>query len=336
MASSRVRVWQLFQRLEENHISSTILHSMAYPWWSLSRKRLSAVRSVMRELRKKPDVVFIHKSLFPWDVVLLVHMWCRLKNIPYVYDCDDAEWTHSPWKTNLLMRDATAVFAGSQNIKEYAMKLNARVELIPSVVDHQLYAGVMCDSHPPVIVWVGHGPAHLRSGNFEVLREALRMLAERGTTFQFVLVGGNHNKELHTYWGNEIFSVRIIDEANWKNPNADAEIFRQIHPAIGVMPLKDSPFVRAKCAYKAIEYMAAGIPVIASPIGEAVPLIEKSQAGVLASTKEEWVSAFEKLLGDDVLCRGVGEKAQEIVRDHYSYEAIVPKICSLLASLRKS
>jgi len=293
------------------------------------------MRSVMHELLKKPDVVFIHKSLFPWDVVLLVRGWCRVKKIPYVYDCDDAEWIHSPRKTNFLMRGAAVVFAGSHVIQQYAKKLNACVELVPSVVDHSLYAGVLHESHPPVIVWVGHGPAHLRSGNFDVLRDALRSLREKGVQFQFVLVGGNHDKELHAFWGNETFSLRIIDEANWKNPNADAEIFREIHPTIGVMPLKDSPFVRAKCAYKAIEYMAAGIPVIASSVGEAIALIEQSGAGILANTKGEWVMAFEKLLNDSGLCQTMGEKARATIQKDYSYEAVVPRVDSLLASLRK-
>jgi len=330
VASSRVRVWQLFRFLKKEHIAATILHSMTYPAWSVSQKRFGVVRSVIHELHKKPDVVFFHKSLFPWDVVLLVVLWCRIKKIPYVYDCDDAEWIHSPRKTRTLIRGASVVFAGSHAIQQYAKKLNARVELIPSVVDHSLYGGASHDSHPPVIVWVGYGPAHLRSGNFDVLRDALRLLSEKGIPFQFVLVGGNHDKALHAYWGNETYALRIIDEADWKNPNADAEIFREIHPAIGVMPLTDSPFVRAKCAYKAIEYMAAGIPVIASPVGEAIPLLEQSGAGVHARTREEWMGALRQLLSDGDGRLRMGKAGEKEVREKYSYEAIVPRVYAAL------
>lgn len=335
VASSRVRVWQLFRRLEERDVSATIIHSLGYAWWSVSAKRFRALKSIMRALREKPNLVFVHKSLFPWDVVLLVVWWCRIKKIPYVYDCDDAEWLHSPRKTNYLMRHAAVVFAGSQHIQQYAEKYSSRVAFIPSAIDRGSYADIAHDALPPVIIWVGHGPAHLRSGNFSMLRDALRLLNTKGVQFQFVLAGGNNDEALRAYWKDETYYVKIIDAVDWKHPDASAEIFRAVRPAIGVMPLADTPFARAKCAYKAIEYMAAGIPVVSSPVGEAISLLERSQAGVLADDVDAWVNAIERLLGSESDRRIMGQAGYREVILNYDYNVITSRVMNILQNITR-
>ena len=333
-ASSRVRVWQMFERLEKEGIQSTILPSFAHAWWSLSPKRFRSLARLYKALRQKPDVLFMHKSLFPWDVVMIVLFWARLTKTPLVYDLDDAEWIHSRKKTQMLMKRANTVFAGSQVIYDYTFKHNAHVVLVPSAVDHELYKEITHDSNPPVIVWVGHGPAHLKSGNFDILRDAFRILAEEKEQFQFVLVGGKQNKALHEFWGNEPYAVRIIDEAEWGSAETVPSLLRELRPRIGVMPLTDSPFVRAKCAYKAIEYMAAGIPVVASPVGEIVSMIETSRAGVLASTKDEWAREIKNML-DDQKSSEMGEVGKVLIREKYSYDAVVPLITQELSKIKK-
>lgn len=332
-ASSRVRVWQLFKKLEPLGFKTNILHSFAYTWWSVSPRRFFALRTLYLALRQKPEIILVHKSLFPWDVIGIVLLWCRVTHTPFIYDCDDAEWIHSSAKTRMLMKNANIVFAGSQVIKKYAEELNPHVELIPSVVDHELYRDIAHDSDPPAIVWVGHGPAHLRSGNFDSLRDALRILSKRGQSFQFVLIGGKNHDALHAFWEKETYTVRIIDEADWANPVSVPDLLREVRPRVGAMPLADTQFVRAKCAYKTIEYMAAGIPVVASPVGEAISLISNAQAGILANTAQEWSDALSKLLGDGALRKSIGDNNLLVVKNEYSYVSVIPIVEALLGRL---
>ncbi len=89
---------------------------------------------------------------------------------------------------------------------------------------------------------------------------------------------------------------------------------------IGVMPLQDSLFTRGKCAFKLIQYMAAGVPVVASPVGSNQTVVEDGVNGLLAESPQEWEHALEILLADSGLRERMGEYGREIVREKFSLE----------------
>ena len=83
---------------------------------------------------------------------------------------------------------------------------------------------------------------------------------------------------------------------------------------IGLAPLPDNRFTRGKCAYKILQYMAAGLPAIASPVGANQQYIEMSNAGLLVSDKEQWVEKITTLVKDAELRSQMSENAAQFVK----------------------
>ena len=100
--------------------------------------------------------------------------------------------------------------------------------------------------------------------------------------------------------------------------------------AIGIMPLDDSPWARGKCGYKLIQYMACGLPVVASPTGVNSEIVEHGVNGFLASSEDEWREALAKLLNSAELRRKMGDAGRLKVERQYSLQACAPKIAELL------
>jgi glycosyltransferase involved in cell wall biosynthesis len=96
------------------------------------------------------------------------------------------------------------------------------------------------------------------------------------------------------------------------------------------MPLEDTPWTRAKCAFKLLQYMALGIPAIGSPVGMNREVVENESNGLLASTPDDWVRAVDRLLGDGSLRRRLAEAGRRTVEDRFSLDVVSPRLVRLL------
>jgi glycosyltransferase involved in cell wall biosynthesis len=99
---------------------------------------------------------------------------------------------------------------------------------------------------------------------------------------------------------------------------------------IGIMPLPDSEWERGKCGLKALQYMALGIPTVASPVGVNREIIRHGQNGFLASSETEWRSALERLLDDAALRERMGAAGRTTVESGYSAAVQAPRVASIL------
>ena len=99
---------------------------------------------------------------------------------------------------------------------------------------------------------------------------------------------------------------------------------------VGIMPLRDEPFERGKCGYKLIQYMACGLPVVASPVGVNRQIVEHGVNGFLAETPAEWAEALQTLLADPALRQRMGQAGRQKVEQQYSLQVTGPKLASLL------
>lgn len=335
MGSSRQRVWLLAKHLKNIYgYDYDIIHSVNHSLWLPSLKRFHALKKIYSALNaKRYTLMYVHKSLFPWDVIALILFakWRWQKKL--IYDLDDAEWIHSPRKSKLLARHADHVVCGSHAIFSWAQQFNSHATLIPTVVDHALYASYAV-THAPrdrtTIGWVGAGRAHFRQGNFTLIKPMLEKLTEKNVRFRFVIIGAQYCQPLKNFFNGLSFETIFIDELDWRDPASVARAIHEYQFDIGLMPLVDTPFNRAKCAFKAVEYMACGVPVVASNVGENIKVVIHGKTGFLANTEKEWVTAMETLLADTALRKKMGETGQERVRAHYSYEAVLPKYHKLL------
>jgi glycosyltransferase involved in cell wall biosynthesis len=98
---------------------------------------------------------------------------------------------------------------------------------------------------------------------------------------------------------------------------------------IGIMPLPDTPFERGKCGYKLIQYMACGLPVVASPVGVNVELVP-SNVGYLARTQEDWVEAIESLVKDVHMRNRLGSEGRRRVEELFCLQVQGPRFVQML------
>jgi glycosyltransferase involved in cell wall biosynthesis len=102
---------------------------------------------------------------------------------------------------------------------------------------------------------------------------------------------------------------------------------------IGIMPLMDGPFERGKCGYKLVQYMAAGLPVIASPIGVNNQIVRPGENGYLAASTEEWLDAFRKLGTDSGLRLKMGKTGRQQAEQMYNLSVTAPRLLDLLSGV---
>jgi glycosyltransferase involved in cell wall biosynthesis len=112
----------------------------------------------------------------------------------------------------------------------------------------------------------------------------------------------------------------------------DTEVASIASLDIGIMPLVDGPFERGKCGYKLIQYMACGLPVVASPVGVNCQIVEHGVNGLLAETPEQWAQALRTLLADPDLRHRMGQAGRQKVEQHYCIQVTGPKVAALLAA----
>ena len=99
---------------------------------------------------------------------------------------------------------------------------------------------------------------------------------------------------------------------------------------IGLMPLPDNPWTRGKCAYKALQYMAAGVPVVADDVGVSAEVIGHGEAGLIAGRNGEWSDHLDELAGDVELRARLGAAGRRRVEQDFSVRRWAPPLAAIL------
>ena len=100
--------------------------------------------------------------------------------------------------------------------------------------------------------------------------------------------------------------------------------------SIGVMPLADDDWSRGKCAFKLLQYMAAGLPSVASPVGENKVVVTPNETGLLAASDEEWERALATLLSSPIERRRLGRAGRESLRERFDVTSIASRTADLV------
>ncbi len=275
------------------------------------------------------DLLWIEKELFPflpsWGESLLV-----LFGKPYVIDYDDAvfhNYDRHPSrlvrsllgkKIDTVMRKAGIVVVGNEYLAERARLAGAqRVKYLPSVIDLDRYQ--VASSHEPgtfIIGWIGSPSI---SYYLNVVGPALAEVCRDGNT-RVVLVGA----------GNTELSGVPLEVRTWSE---DTEVLEIQAFDVGIMPLPDTPWERGKCGFKLIQYMACGLPVVASPIGVNRQIVSHGTSGFLATDKDEWVRALRTLRDDTQLRHAMGMAGRRKVESDYCLQVTATRLYDLLMTL---
>jgi glycosyltransferase involved in cell wall biosynthesis len=106
-----------------------------------------------------------------------------------------------------------------------------------------------------------------------------------------------------------------VQPVRWKEETEKAEI---ADADVGISWVPDDLWSRGKCGLKVLQYMAAGLPVVANPVGVHTEMIAPGQTGFLAQTPQEWVEAIRRLAGDPLLRRRMGQAGRRRLEAEYS------------------
>jgi glycosyltransferase involved in cell wall biosynthesis len=333
-ASSRVRFLQFLPELErqgftfdvqpllDNDYVRSLYGGPPVGAGNLLRSYGRRFRALQR--RMNYDLIWLEKEALPW-----LPTWveiARLQGLPYVVDYDDA-WFHryeNHWSSPLLghkidavMRVAHTVVAGNDYLARRARQVGARhVEIVPTAIDLERYRDVRATPAGEIVIgWIG---IPLNAHYLTIVEPALRAVAEANSV-KLHVVGAPVPAQL---------AGIPAESFPWSE---DSEIARISAFDIGVMSLHDTPWERGKCAYKLLQVMAAGKPVIASPVGANTQVVQHGVNGFLANTTEEWTEALRKLATDPDLRQRMGAEARRTVEERYSAQIIGPRLAAILS-----
>ena len=330
--STSHRCYMVANELVENGYSIKIL-----PNSHIMRKEMHNIIQQFKNwvmiLKENPDIVVIHRVANLIDY----HMIKFAKKSKIIFDYDDAlfhirypgrilSYSH----LNKILEMSDAVSAGSHYLLEFAKQFNKNVFLIPTPVDMEMFHPVenkKRNNNQIVIGWLGSGTKY-QLRYLRLLKDPLKKLVQKyDIKFKIISALAKEVRDEFAYLGSKVdFGLD-----HWVPLEEIPMIVSDFD--IGVMPLTDEPFARGKCAMKALEYMAMGIPVVASAVGENKYVIENGQNGFLVYSPEDWIRYLEKLILDRNLREKIGKNGRRIVEEKYSVKVVADKIIDIIEEI---
>jgi glycosyltransferase involved in cell wall biosynthesis len=337
--SCRYRVFQFLDHIHESPARFQY-KTISTPQKSATRHYPRFLRGVMHAIElvkfyllilyyciRWADKAFIQKTVLPKIVMELVIK----SKTPFIYDFDDAIYvpfstTKSSKKSRIknnalafLLKNAETVIAGNQVLQEYALRFRSECEVIPTVIDLQKYS-VQKDYHSfnYSIGWIG------TSQNLVFLNQIaqpLRVLRQEFPQLKLLVIC-DKPYELDD----------IVINKPW---GKETEISDMLLMDIGIMPLSDDEWTRGKCSFKAIQYMALGIPAIASPVGMNMEVIKNGVNGYLADTEEEWIIKLRNTICNQSLRQTFSLLGREQVETKYSLQAWLDRWFQIVLAEKK-
>ena len=161
-----------------------------------------------------------------------------------------------------------------------------------------------------------------------ILEAPLRSLAAQYDIRLKIVGACGEPKLTEVFGGIDGLALDLVDQVEWSDPEAVSAAVADFD--IGLYPLIENPFNIYKCAFKALEYMATSIPVVASGVGANGDVITHGSDGCLVSSSEEWIACLSRLIADDGERRSFGAKGRAKVEERYSTKALAAQISELL------
>lgn len=265
------------------------------------------------------DLVYVFLWVTPFGPPVFEWMIAKLSR-KVIYDIDDLIFLRNTSmesrfidslkgrnKPIFLMKCADHVITCTPYLDEFVRKYNQQTTDISSTINTDTYqpkTDYRVSNDKIVLGWSGSisTTVHLRT-----LGPVFKKLQDGGLSFSLLVMG------------DENFRMPGIDvEAlPWKE-SYEIEVIKRFD--IGLYPLPDEQWVYGKSGLKALQYMAAGIPTIATAIGTNFRIIENNVNGLLVNNEEEWVASLKLLISDEALRKRLGEKGREIVETKFFHQ----------------
>jgi glycosyltransferase involved in cell wall biosynthesis len=319
-ASSRYRLYNYVPEFERLGIRCRVT---APPKRDLSSRLFYLAKILI--LAGRLDIVFIQKKIFKKPFLFLL----KKRNPSIVFDMDDAMFarpTSVPVEAfdenrirdslNYQLGACTCVVVGNRFLKQYAVSCNPDVRIVPTpVAAAEIRNRDKGQPNAVTVGWIGN-------------RENLVYLRDLETVF----------RKVSQVCGKELFFKVICDEPlvlkDVRIKNVPWSLKREIDDLsevdIGIMPLRDDDWSKGKCAFKILQFMSLGIPVVASAVGMNKEVVQAGVNGFLANTDEEWIRCISQLVQEDALRADLGRLCKKTIAAKYSYATTTPLLADIL------
>jgi L-malate glycosyltransferase len=346
-AGQRLKYEQYFDHWRENGYDITMSSFLDIPAWNIvykpgnyTAKIFGALRGHLRRIYDtlrlhRYDIVYVFMWVTPFGTSLFERLY-RLLSKKLVYDIEDnvlmeknndinpfVKSLKSAGKTEYLIKTADHVITSSPFLNDHCLGINNQKSCtyVSCSIDTESFlpTNAYSNDHKIVIGWTGTFSSKVY---LDLLRNVFIELSKRCE-----------------------FRLRVIGNFEYEFPGIDLEVIQWTKENevkdmqgidIGVYPLFQNEWVLGKSGLKAIQYMAFGLPAVATNVGTTPMIIQHLENGCLATTDDEWINILETLINNPDLRRKLGEAARQTVLNNYSQDVIKFQYLSILNKLCES
>ena len=321
----RLEQWEPFLKekgIDVDYFSYTdeSLRKILYKPGQVLKKTAGIARATLRRIghvrhARNYDVVYLFRTASLIGPAVFERLVAK-SGKPMVFDFDDAiyltdtsaanrkfGWLKFSGKTADICRLSSAVTVGNSHLANFAKRYNDNVFVVPTSIDTCKYKEIDYERkrETPVVGWTGSSTSQYHLEQFE----PVLLDIHRNLDIEFRVISDREPdfKEMPYVW------------VPW---SAEQEVAITSELDIGIMPIPDEEWSRGKCAAKALQYMALGIPAVCSNVGANKDVIEHGVNGFLAESSDEWLNYVGQLVQDRELRIGFGRKARKTVVEDYS------------------
>ena len=329
--SQRFRLEQYFPVLREKGYEVTIKPFLSTETWKILykegntlKKGWGIVKGFIGRIKtvsnlQQYDWIFIHREASPVGPPIFEWLIAKVWKKRIIYDFDDAIWLPNTSEQNriaaklkfhqkvgAICRWSHMISCGNQYLADYARSQakRARVFVNPTTIDTlNLHKQLKeQDSSPVVVGWTG---THSTIKYLKPIEAVLQKLSDKYPQL-IIRIISNQPPDL---------AVERLEYIPW---NKEREIEDLLSFNIGLMPLTEDEWSAGKCGFKALQYMALGIPAVVSPVGVNSEIVEHEKTGFIARTEEEWLLYLDRLIANPELREEMGNKARQAVTERFS------------------
>lgn len=330
--SSRYRIYQYLPYLQSQGVETHVYPLFGPGYFRLLRWRVKWVQAIGKSLYTSlrfvkraidvfsigpADLIVVEGPLFPYCAPLIERALARRYRL--ILELDDAIYltrSHGQ-KIPILLRLSAGAIVGNAALAQYASSYTSRVYIVPTVVDTERFrpqkdkvsSRAMDDDRELRIAWIG------LAFNFPCLEMLVPVFLKLQQEYRII--------------------IRVISALPPVLPGVKMEFRRWSFESevqdlqscdIGVMPLTDTEWARGKCGLKLLQYMAVGMPAVASPVGVNRDIIREGENGLLAVTEDDWYRQLALLCHDSALRKRIGASARRTVEARYSLKKWGPQL----------
>ncbi len=291
--------------------------------------RLAARIALFRGLREA-DAVLLVRKLFTWAELRALRAAARR----LVYDFDDAVMFRDPFRGRPVshvrrrrfrhtVRSADLVLAGN----EYLLALadddapKTRKLLAPTPIDTDRFTPGASPHAGFRVGWIG---SRATRAYLDVVAPALREVALAKPETTIAVMADAPPSQLDGL---------PVEFTRWSEAG-EVPFLRSLD--VGLMPLTDDPFSRGKCGFKLLQYMACGVPAVASPVGVNAAICDGGRTGSLAATPDDWAPAILRVADDPAAARARAAAARVSVVERWSARVLGPRCATALAECART